>query len=151
MSLPHNLSEQIAGRVRDNVSLADYATLEIGGTARWLLEVSTEKQLLMAWQAGADKDLPVLLLGGGSNVLVDNAGFPGLVTAILGASDQHLVESDERKCAFLAEAARLTDTNVTLHRARIEALEPLSADVITARALAPLAKLLSYAARHGAG
>lgn len=86
MSLPRNLSEQIAGRVRDNVSLAGYTTLEIGGAARWLLEVSTEEQLLLAWQTGADKDLPVLLLGGGSNVLVDDAGFPGLVILNRAAS-----------------------------------------------------------------
>lgn len=81
--------------------------------------------------------------------LGSGAGFPGLVTAILGAPDQHLVESDTRKYAFLVEAVRATGAEVTLHHARIEDLEPLSADVVTARALAPLAKLLPYASRHG--
>lgn len=84
--------------------------------------------------------------------LGSGAGFPGLVLAILGAPEMHLVESDQRKCAFLLEAARITETRVTVHNARIEALEPLVADVITARALAPVPKLLDLASRHaGAG
>ena len=80
--------------------------------------------------------------------LGSGAGFPGLILAILGAPDMHLVESDQRKCAFLLEAARITETDVTVHNVRIEALEPLAADVITARALAPVPKLLDLASRH---
>ncbi|MFA5122846.1 16S rRNA (guanine(527)-N(7))-methyltransferase RsmG [Zavarzinia sp.] len=80
--------------------------------------------------------------------LGSGAGFPGLVLAILGAGDVHLVESDQRKCAFLREAARITQTAVTIHALRIETLAPLEADVITARALAPLEKLLDWAAPH---
>lgn len=76
------------------------------------------------------------------------AGFPGLVLAVLGVPDVHLIESDARKCAFLREAARITGTQVTIHNARIEALAPLEADVITARALAPLEKLLNWAEPH---
>lgn len=74
--------------------------------------------------------------------LGSGAGFPGLVIAILGVADMHLAESDSRKCAFLREAARVTETRVTIHNCRIEALPPLAADVITARALAPMSRLL---------
>ncbi len=77
--------------------------------------------------------------------LGSGAGFPGLVLAILGAGGVELIESDGRKCAFLAEAARVTETAVTIHNARIEALAAAPADVITARALAPLTKLLASA------
>ncbi len=76
------------------------------------------------------------------------AGFPGLVLAVMGVADVHLIESDARKCAFLREVARLTETKVTIHNARIEAVPPLGADVVTARALAPLEKLLGWAERH---
>lgn len=76
------------------------------------------------------------------------AGFPGLVLALLGAPDVHLIESDARKCAFLREAARVTATPVTVHNTRIERLAPLGADVVTARALAPLDKLLGWAEPH---
>lgn len=76
------------------------------------------------------------------------AGFPGMVLAVMGVPDVHLIESDTRKCAFLREVARVTGTKITIHNARIEAVAPLGADVVTARALAPLEKLLGWAERH---
>jgi 16S rRNA (guanine527-N7)-methyltransferase len=78
--------------------------------------------------------------------LGSGAGFPGMVLAILGAGEAHLVEADQKKAAFLRNVARETETSVTLHACRIEDLPALSADVVTARALAPLPKLLGYAA-----
>ena len=76
-------------------------------------------------------------------------GFPGLVLAILTGIETHLIESDSRKCTFLREAARLTDAPVTVHTKRLEALPSLEADLVTARALAPLADLLTYANHVG--
>ncbi len=85
-----------------------------------------------------------------ARVLVDlgsGAGFPGLVlAAIRPALETHLVESDARKCAFLAEAAREMGLKVEIHARRIEAMAPIAADVVTARALAPLEKLVGWAA-----
>ncbi|WP_439816650.1 16S rRNA (guanine(527)-N(7))-methyltransferase RsmG [Zavarzinia sp. CC-PAN008] len=77
--------------------------------------------------------------------LGSGAGFPGLVLAILGAGrEHHLVESDARKCVFLQEVARETGTQVHVHRSRVEALAAFPADVVTARALAPLPQLIQY-------
>ena len=78
----------------------------------------------------------------GATILADlgsGAGLPGLVLAVLGAPVVHLVESDRRKAAFLREAARACGAAVAVHAQRIEAVPPLAADVITARALAPVA------------
>lgn len=72
------------------------------------------------------------------------AGFPGLVLAIMGVRDVHVVESDHRKVAFMREAARMAGVQVTFHPERIEKLAPFTAGVITARALAPLHKLLDW-------
>jgi 16S rRNA (guanine527-N7)-methyltransferase len=86
---------------------------------------------------------------GRPRVLVDlgsGAGFPGLVLAIMGAGDVHLIEADQRKAAFLHEAARVTETEVTVHDCRIEDLPAIAADVVTARACAPLGRLLDLAA-----
>jgi 16S rRNA (guanine527-N7)-methyltransferase len=80
--------------------------------------------------------------------LGSGAGFPGLVLAIMGAPDVHLVESDGRKCAFLREVARATETPVTIHARRIEEIPGLGAAVVTARALAPLSALLEMAVPH---
>lgn len=81
---------------------------------------------------------PVLDLGSG-------AGFPGLVLAILGRNDVTLVEADRRKAAFLQEAARVTGTRVAIEACRIEALRPIRAGIVTARALATVSELLHYA------
>ncbi|WP_407928185.1 16S rRNA (guanine(527)-N(7))-methyltransferase RsmG [Arenibaculum pallidiluteum] len=85
-----------------------------------------------------------------ARVLVDlgsGAGFPGLVLAILGIAEVHLIESDTRKAAFLREAARATGTSVTVHARRIEEVAPFEVDIVTARALAPLVELLPLAER----
>jgi len=80
--------------------------------------------------------------------LGSGAGFPGLVLAALGpAVGVHLVEADARKCAFLREAAAAMDLQVTIHQRRIEQMAPQPFDVVTARALAPLARLLGLAER----
>lgn len=72
------------------------------------------------------------------------AGFPGLVLAIMGKKNIHLVESDYKKCVFLKEIAMLTETDITIHNCRIEDLNFINVDLITCRALAPLSKLIEY-------
>ncbi len=84
----------------------------------------------------------------GAKTIVDlgsGAGFPGLVLAIMALGEVHLVESDQRKCAFLSTVARETATEVTIHPLRIETLTPFPADIVTARAFAPLDQLIGYA------
>jgi len=72
------------------------------------------------------------------------AGFPGLILAIMGKKNIHLVESDHKKCVFLKEVSILTDVDVTIHNCRIENLSSIKVDLITSRALAPLNKLINY-------
>jgi 16S rRNA (guanine527-N7)-methyltransferase len=74
--------------------------------------------------------------------LGSGAGLPGLVLAILGVPGVELVEADSRKCAFLREAARIAEAVVVIRGCRIQAVPPHAVDVITARALAPLDRLL---------
>lgn len=82
--------------------------------------------------------------------LGSGAGFPGLVVAIAGAERGlrvTLVESNDRKCAFLRHVARLTGAPVSVHAARLETVVPGLAgqvDVVSARALAPLGQLLAW-------
>jgi 16S rRNA (guanine527-N7)-methyltransferase len=81
------------------------------------------------------------------------AGFPGLVLAILAQDSLPnlrvtMIESDKRKATFLSQAARQLSVSVTVRTDRAEVLAPLSADVVTARALAPLVNLCRIAARH---
>jgi 16S rRNA (guanine527-N7)-methyltransferase len=86
----------------------------------------------------------------GTQSLVDlgsGAGFPGLVLAILGVPGVELIEADSRKAAFLREGARVTGAAVAIRGCRIEAVSPHAADVVTARACAPLDRLLTLGER----
>ena len=65
--------------------------------------------------------------------------------AILRDGPCHLIESDARKCVFLREVARATETQVHVHNTRLEAMSPFPVAAVTARALAPLEKLLAWA------
>ncbi len=80
--------------------------------------------------------------------LGSGAGFPGLVLAVMGMPDVHLVDSDQRKGIFLREVSRETSAPVTVHTGRAEQIAPIMADVVTARAFAPLVELLPMAYRH---
>ena len=81
------------------------------------------------------------------------AGLPGAIVAILAKDESPelaitLIESDKRKSAFLRTVARETDTGFAVLAERIESVTPQNSDVISARAVAPLPKLLAYAERH---
>ena len=80
-------------------------------------------------------------------------GFPGVVVAAMAVDAAPkmqftFVDSDLRKATFLRTVTRELGLNATTNAERIEALPPLNADILSARALAPLSKLLGYAALH---
>jgi 16S rRNA (guanine527-N7)-methyltransferase len=80
--------------------------------------------------------------------LGSGAGFPGMVLAIATGIEFTLIESDTRKAAFLMEAARATGAPVKVLNTRIELAKTEPALLVTARALAPLDKLLGLALPH---
>jgi UDP-N-acetylmuramate dehydrogenase len=67
---------------REDVPLAPFTTFKIGGPARWFAEAATELDVAEAVEFSRSRGLPFFILGGGSNVLVSDAGFPGLVLHI---------------------------------------------------------------------
>jgi 16S rRNA (guanine527-N7)-methyltransferase len=121
-------------RWQDRINLVGPATL----ADVWRRHIVDSVQLWPQWPADARS---LVDLGSG-------AGLPGLLLAVMGAPIVHLIESDRRKAAFLREAARACGAAVQVHAQRIQAVPPLNADVITARALAPLDELLPLALPH---
>lgn len=80
-------------------------------------------------------------------------GFPGMVAAIMAKELSPnivvtCIESDIRKCEFLRTVSRATEVKVNILSRRIEESPPQNATVVSARALAPLSKLLGYVERH---
>ena len=74
--------------------------------------------------------------------LGSGAGFPGMVLGIMGRKDIILCESNKRKCEFLKEVSRITNTNISIVNIRAQKLDGRSALAITSRALASLDALL---------
>jgi len=75
------LVAKLAG-LQENIPLAPLTTLKIGGPARYFLEAKTEKEVLEAVSFAEDKNIPLFILGGGSNLLIADEGFNGLVLRV---------------------------------------------------------------------
>jgi UDP-N-acetylmuramate dehydrogenase len=68
--------------VREQVALSGYTTLRLGGPARRFAEAATEAEIVAGVAAADERGEPLLLLGGGSNLVIADAGFPGTVLRI---------------------------------------------------------------------
>jgi 16S rRNA (guanine527-N7)-methyltransferase len=125
--------------------------------AKWRKTINLVSELTFAevWTRHVADSAQLFAFAPKAKVWVDmgsGAGFPGLVIAmqLINTADAlvHLVESDQRKCAFLREAARETGAPAEIHNMRLENAAqniPLPVDAVTARALAPLPRLVDFA------
>ena len=107
------------------------------------------------WQRHILDSVQVFELAEGEGHWVDlgsGGGFPGIVVAILNQEAQTfqvtMVESDQRKCAFLRTAIRELSLTALVKTERIEQLDGLEADILSARALADLTQLLDFTELH---
>jgi UDP-N-acetylmuramate dehydrogenase len=77
--MPSRLPASLGVEVGENVSLAPYTTMKVGGPAQYFAAVSTMEQMIKVARWARAVDLPYYILGGGSNILVADAGVRGLV------------------------------------------------------------------------
>ena len=133
--------------------LAEYANL----IAKWTPKINlvSRQSLQDLWRRHFLDSAQLYRLTSESGQWVDlgsGGGFPGMVIAILAAQRDDLavilVEADQRKAAFLRTVNRELGLQATIIAGRIETIPPIGANVLSARALAPLDTLLSYADRH---
>ena len=81
-------------KIQENIALAGYTTLGIGGPARWFAEARSEDEILHAITFAGEKNVPLFVLGGGSNLLVADAGFSGVVLHVANRGRQIHAEGD---------------------------------------------------------
>lgn len=65
--------------IHTNIPLKNYTTMRLGGPARFMVDVHTKEEVQAAYRNAASQGLPVFTLGGGSNIIIGDAGFDGLV------------------------------------------------------------------------
>jgi UDP-N-acetylmuramate dehydrogenase len=69
-------------KIQENIPLAPLTTLQVGGPARYFVEARSENEVSDAVAYAAERRLPLFVLGGGSNLVIADAGWPGLVLKI---------------------------------------------------------------------
>jgi UDP-N-acetylmuramate dehydrogenase len=69
-------------RIQENIPLAPLTTLQVGGAARYFTELKREDQIGEALEFSRSRDLPLFVLGGGSNLVIADSGWPGLVLKV---------------------------------------------------------------------
>lgn len=84
MTFEQELRAAFGDRMRCRAPLAPFTTFRVGGPADWLVEARTSAEVLQALRAAARHGIPLTLLGGGSNVVVADAGVRGLVVRVHG-------------------------------------------------------------------
>lgn len=144
----------------ENVSRETKAQLElfVDLVKKWTPKVNliSKNSVPEIWTRHVEDSIQVAGLARDTTKWLDigsGAGFPGLVVSIcLKGAKQHckmtLIESDQRKCAFLRTVVRELDLDVSVIGRRIEEHPPQIATVMSARALAPLSRLFEYADLH---
>ena len=133
-----NVSRETIDKFRAYLTLLEKWQARINLVANSTLAEAWQRHILDSGQLAAfypPQTKNIMDVGSG-------AGFPGLVLAIMGGVTVDLVESDQRKAVFLSTVIRELDLPAKVHNQRIETLPQLLPDVITARALAPVPKLL---------
>lgn len=142
-----------------NVSRETFSKLEAFAdlVRKWNPKINlvSKNSLDDLWQRHILDSVQVFELAEGEGHWVDlgsGGGFPGIVVAILNQEAQTfqvtMVESDHRKCAFLRTAIRELSLTALVKTERIEQLDGLEADILSARALADLTQLLDFTELH---
>ena len=72
----------LAMDIHTNIPLKNFTTMRLGGNARFMTEVRTEQELIEVYRNAKTQNLPVFILGGGSNVIAKDEGFKGLIIRI---------------------------------------------------------------------
>ncbi len=101
MSISEAPPDLAAGEIEENVELARHTTFGVGGPARYWLRCADDESLRRALRWARERRLPVFVLGGGSNLLVSERGFPGLVLCPGGRE----IEAREERGEVLVSAA----------------------------------------------
>lgn len=88
MEIVDQLRESLGGKLKEHKSLKEFTSMRVGGVADYFVEVDQIEDLVKAVQAAVNSDIPYLVIGGGSNIIVSDYGYPGLVilnkTATIG-------------------------------------------------------------------
>ena len=120
--------------LQENIALAPLTTFRIGGPARYFIESKTHGEVEEAVAVARAKDLPVFVLGGGSNLVVADSGWPGLVLKVsIAGIDRRSAPDSEGRALFDVGAGeswdRFVSEAIRAHCAGVECLSGIPGSV----------------------
>ncbi len=119
--------------VQENVPLAPLTTFRIGGPARFLIEADSPEAVQEAVGFARSRNLPLFVLGGGSNLVVSDTGWPGVVLHVAISGIERLPGARDGKVAFEVGAGeswdRFVDVAVSANCAGVECLSGIPGSV----------------------
>jgi UDP-N-acetylmuramate dehydrogenase len=118
--------QQASILIQENIRLAPYTTLQIGGPARYFAQINTESELLEAVAFAGERNLPIFILGGGSNLLVGDSGFAGLVLHIAIHKPTASVERDDHLYETIPAGIQWNDFVLSICEQGISGIECLA-------------------------
>jgi UDP-N-acetylmuramate dehydrogenase len=98
-------------QIKENIKLADYTTFHIGGPADYFCVVEDFGEIREALDFAKQKNIPVLILGGGSNVLISDEGFRGLVMHVVNPGFE-MIEEDDSSVLVIVGSGEVWDNVV---------------------------------------
>ena len=98
-------------QLHENIILANYSTMRLGGEARYLAEVTSEDDLIKVVELAERLKLPIIMIGDGSNIIWRDEGFEGMVI-INSIGGFELMQSDEFNALLKVGAGEIWDTVV---------------------------------------
>jgi UDP-N-acetylmuramate dehydrogenase len=114
--------EKMSGSIREDVSLEDYSTFKIGGKARYFCVAKTIAEVTSALDFAIEQRLPVFVIGKGSNLLISDRGFGGLVLKLEDTTVE-IKEKESGQEVFLGAGAYLTKVVMDLSKQSLGGLE----------------------------
>jgi len=105
-------------RIQEDVKLADWTNYKIGGSARYFAEVRTHEELLQALEFARSRDLEIFVLAGGTNIVISDHGFDGLVIKV--EISQLRLESRKVVAGAAVSIGRLVDETISAGLAGLE-------------------------------
>ena len=109
-------------RVSENVPLAQCTRFGIGGPAQWLVDASTEAALIQALAGLQESGIRHVVIGGGTNLVASDSGFPGAIVRYTGASIEVFPETARVRVAAGAVLQDLVDQAIASGLAGLETL-----------------------------
>lgn len=101
----------IEEKIKENVPLAPFSTFQVGGPAKYFLEIKTKEELKEAIEWAEKKQIRIFILGGGSNLVINDLGVDGLVIKLI--NDEISIRGDRLDCGAGASLARVVRISVS--------------------------------------